>query len=70
MKRAPNDFAGRLHFWLLRLAVTPYRLAKRTGLSRQGVLNLLKPGADPRLSTVVKVAKALNIEPANLVPHS
>jgi transcriptional regulator with XRE-family HTH domain len=38
-----------------------YRLAALTGISRQGIINLEQPDADPKLSTVEKVAKALGV---------
>jgi transcriptional regulator with XRE-family HTH domain len=48
--------------------VTCYWLAQRTGLSQQAVLNLELPNADPKLSTILKLAGALGVNPARLVP--
>jgi transcriptional regulator with XRE-family HTH domain len=48
--------------------VTCYRLAQQTGLSQQAVLNLEQAGADPKLSTLLKLAAALGVNPARLVP--
>ena len=58
------------HFKRLREArgVTAYQLAQRTGLSQQGILNLELAGADPKLSTVHKLAEALGLEPWELLP--
>jgi transcriptional regulator with XRE-family HTH domain len=47
--------------------LTPYRLAKLTGMSKQGALNLELPGANPRLVTLVKVALALGVSLEELV---
>jgi transcriptional regulator with XRE-family HTH domain len=58
------------HFKELRESkgMTLYRLAQVTGLSKQGVSNLEQPDADPKLSTLVKLAEALEVEPWELLP--
>jgi transcriptional regulator with XRE-family HTH domain len=56
-----EDFAARLRRIREAKGITPYRLAKLTGLSRVGVLKLERPGVDPKLSTVVKLAEALDV---------
>jgi transcriptional regulator with XRE-family HTH domain len=63
-----SDFAR--HFKALREAKgwTAYALAQKTGLSQQGILNLEQPGADPKLSTIIKMAEALGVRPWELVP--
>jgi transcriptional regulator with XRE-family HTH domain len=43
-------------------------LAQETGLSKQGVYNLERDDADPQLSTIEKVAMALNVSPVALIP--
>jgi transcriptional regulator with XRE-family HTH domain len=48
--------------------MTPYRLAQLTGLSKQGVLNLELPGADPKLSTLYRLAEALEVNVHDLIP--
>jgi transcriptional regulator with XRE-family HTH domain len=48
--------------------MSPYRLARLTGLSKQGVLNLEAEDADPKLSTIVKLAEALKLSPHDLLP--
>jgi transcriptional regulator with XRE-family HTH domain len=45
-----------------------YGLAKAAGLSGQGAVNLEAPGADPRLSTMLRLAAALGVPPAELIP--
>jgi transcriptional regulator with XRE-family HTH domain len=62
-----EEFSERLRRVREAKGVTPYRLAQITGLSKQGVLNLEEEGADPKLSTVVKLAKALGIHPCDLL---
>jgi transcriptional regulator with XRE-family HTH domain len=51
-----------------RRGITRYRLAKLAGVSIEGACNLEKPGSDPKLSTLFKLAVALEVEPAELVP--
>jgi transcriptional regulator with XRE-family HTH domain len=63
-----NDFADRLRRARERQHATAYALARATGLSRQGILNLEKPGADPKLSTILKLAQALGVGPWELLP--
>src|SRR5262245_34599824 len=48
--------------------LSAYQLAQRTGLSQQGILNLELAGADPKLSTVYKLAEAMGLEPWKLLP--
>lgn len=63
-------FARRLQQTREAKGLSLYRLAKDTGLSMQGVCNLELDNADPRLSTIIKVAQALGVEPAELLPGS
>jgi transcriptional regulator with XRE-family HTH domain len=62
-----SDFAKRLKKVREEKGVSMPLLAHLTGLSKQGVYNLMADDADPRLSTIVLVAKALGIEPAQLM---
>jgi transcriptional regulator with XRE-family HTH domain len=55
------DFPERLRQAREAVGWTPYRLAKETGLSKQGALNLEQPGADPKLSTLFKLSAALGV---------
>jgi transcriptional regulator with XRE-family HTH domain len=41
---------------------TRYRLAKLAGLTNEGVVRVEAPGADPKLSTLVKLAGAFGVE--------
>jgi transcriptional regulator with XRE-family HTH domain len=63
-----TDFAARLKKVRESAGMTPYRLAQLTGLSKQGALNLEQPGADPKLSTLVKLAEALGVNVRDLLP--
>src|SRR5262245_61020699 len=63
-----TDFAKRLRRVRESRGMSPYRLARLTGLSKQGALNLELPGADPKLSTIVKLAGALGVQPWELLP--
>ena len=40
------------------------QLAKDSGLGRESLYKALRPGAQPRYSTVVKVMRALGVHPA------
>src|SRR5262245_35090904 len=55
-----SDFAKRMRKIRESRGDTAYELAKVTGLSQQGILNLEKEGSDPKISTVVKIAEALH----------
>jgi transcriptional regulator with XRE-family HTH domain len=63
-----EDFPTRLRRLREAKGITPYRLAQLTGLSKQGVLNLERSDADPRLSTLWRLAEALGVHPAELLP--
>lgn len=62
-----EDFPSRLKSLRERKGMTLYRLAQLTGISKQGVINLEVSGADPKLSTVEKVAAALGVSVAELL---
>lgn len=40
--------------------LSQYELAKKSGLTRRGILQIEKHKRDPRLSNAYKIAKALN----------
>jgi transcriptional regulator with XRE-family HTH domain len=63
-----SDFAERLRQERKRKGLTATALARRAGLSKQAALNLERPGADPKLSTVLRLAKALGVGPWELLP--
>jgi transcriptional regulator with XRE-family HTH domain len=62
-----SEFAARLKRTREAKGMSLYRLAALTGISRQGIINLEQPDADPKLSTVEKVAKALGVGEAELI---
>jgi transcriptional regulator with XRE-family HTH domain len=63
-----SDFGKRLRTIREAKGITLYRLAHLTGLSKQGVINLEDEDADPKLSTLIKLAEALNVKPWELLP--
>jgi DNA-binding XRE family transcriptional regulator len=48
--------------------MTLFGLFQRVELSKQGVYNLEAEDADPRLSTIIKLADALGVSPVALIP--
>jgi transcriptional regulator with XRE-family HTH domain len=62
-----NDFARRLKELRRSRDWTRYRLAKESGISAEGVSNLEKPGSDPKLSTLYKLAAAFGIDVTELL---
>jgi transcriptional regulator with XRE-family HTH domain len=62
------DFASHLRRLREEKGITRYRLAKLAGLSIEGACRLEEAGSDPKLSTLFKLAPALGVEPAELVP--
>jgi transcriptional regulator with XRE-family HTH domain len=44
-----------------------YRLGKMSGLSNEAISNLEQGQSDPKLSTLVKLARGLGIEPWELL---
>jgi transcriptional regulator with XRE-family HTH domain len=63
-----SDFARRLKKVREEKGMTLYRLAQLTGLSKQGVINIERDDADPKLSTIVLLAKAMDVHPWVLMP--
>ena len=63
-----SGFGARLKALREAKGMTPYRLAQQTGLSLQGVLNLEKKDADPKLSTLYRLADALGVDVQDLLP--
>jgi transcriptional regulator with XRE-family HTH domain len=58
--------APRLRYWRERRFLTQEQLAGRAGVTN-ATISRLEQGQDARLSTLVKLAKALDIEPSALV---
>jgi transcriptional regulator with XRE-family HTH domain len=63
-----NRFGTHLRRLREQKGMTRYRLAKLSGLSSEGVSKLERPGSDPRLSTLYKVAGALGVTVRDLLP--
>ena len=57
----------RLKALRIRRALTQEELAQRAGLSKNAVNRLEVDKAEPRMSTLRKLAKALDVDPAELV---
>jgi transcriptional regulator with XRE-family HTH domain len=65
-----STFAERLRQLREQKELTRYRLAQLSGVSKEGVNKLERGDADPRLSTLVKLAAALGVSPRDLLPES
>jgi transcriptional regulator with XRE-family HTH domain len=63
-----NEFARRLKELRRSRGWTRYRLAKESGISAEGAAKLERPGTDPKLSTLYKLAEAFGIDVAELLP--
>jgi transcriptional regulator with XRE-family HTH domain len=55
------DFNERLRRLREHQGLTRYRLAKLSGISKDGIKKLEQPGSDPKLSTLYKLARALHV---------
>src|SRR5262249_52864762 len=69
-RRGPtvDEFAKRLRELREARGLTRYALAKLAGLTNEGVIKMERPGSDPKLSTILKLARALSIAPCDLLP--
>ena len=63
-----QNFAARLRLLRLKKGMTWYRLAKLSGVTAEGVRKLERPGSDPKLSTLRKLAAALGVAVHDLLP--
>jgi transcriptional regulator with XRE-family HTH domain len=63
-----NRFGTHLRRLREQRGMTRYRLAKLSGISPEGVGKLERPGSDPKLSTLYKVAAALGVRVCDLLP--
>ena len=57
----------RLKTLRIRRALTQQELAERSGLSKNALNRIELDKAEPRMSTLRKLAKALDVDPAELV---
>lgn len=70
------EFAQRLRTWRRRRGLSQRELAELSGLSRTHISNLerndnnARTVADPQLSTLYRLATALDVAPAALLPGS
>jgi transcriptional regulator with XRE-family HTH domain len=64
---AVKEFSGRLRQLREARGWTVYHLAKVSGVIAEGIRLLELRGADPRLSTVLKLAAALGVEVGELL---
>jgi transcriptional regulator with XRE-family HTH domain len=55
------NFSERLRRLREQKGLTWYRLAKLSGITKQGLAKLERPGSDPRLSTLHKLAKTFGM---------
>jgi transcriptional regulator with XRE-family HTH domain len=63
-----TEFSRHLQRLRERRGLTRYRLAKLSGISKEGIGKLEQPGSDPKLSTLFKLAAALGVSARALVP--
>jgi len=62
-----SPFPKRLKALRKERGYTRYRLSKLSGLSQEGIALMEKPKADPKLSTLRKLAQALDVKVCDLV---
>jgi transcriptional regulator with XRE-family HTH domain len=62
-----ESFARNLRAARRRVGLSQEALAERSGLHRTEVSLLERAGRDPRLATIVRLARALEVEPAALL---
>jgi transcriptional regulator with XRE-family HTH domain len=64
-----NDFAARLRRLRESRGWTMYRLAKLSGISKEGIHKLERTGSDPKLSTLTKLVAAFGVPWDELLPE-
>lgn len=62
-----EQFAANLRAERERIGISQETLAERCGMHRTEVSLLERAGREPRLMTVIKLARALEVEPAKLL---
>ena len=67
METTPHFFGKVLVRIRQRLGITQYQLAKRTGRTVQHIYQIEHGKSEPRLSTLIMLAKALEIDVGDLV---
>ena len=63
-----KNFATHLSRLRLQRQMTRYRLAQLSGISKEGISKLEQSGSDPKLSTLVKLARGLDVQTCELLP--
>jgi transcriptional regulator with XRE-family HTH domain len=67
MDRARETFAGNLRRQRLKRGWSQEELGRRCGLHRTEISLLERSERDPRLATIVRLARALELTPAHLL---
>ncbi len=62
MKNTTIYFNKNLKYLVHNLSINQSELARILGITRQAIHNLIVANADPRLSTVIKIAEVYGIE--------
>jgi transcriptional regulator with XRE-family HTH domain len=65
-----GDFARTLRRLREARGWTKYRLAQESGVTKENLSKLERPGSDPKLSTLSKLAAALGVSARELVPEA
>ena len=60
-------FNKNLKYLTTKTIITQSELSRILGISRQAVFNLINKNADIRLSTIIKIAEAYNIDASDLL---
>jgi transcriptional regulator with XRE-family HTH domain len=63
-----SAFAGNLRAERARAAITQQELADRAGITRNAVISYEGGATTPNIETLIRLADALSIDPASLVP--
>jgi transcriptional regulator with XRE-family HTH domain len=64
------DFAAHLRHLMEEREVPRAKLARRSGLTREAVRKLEMDGSDPKLSTLVKLAGAFDVDVCRMLPDA
>ena len=63
-----NLIENKVRYWRKKRGLTQDRLAELSGLSRVSISEIERGTADPKISTIKALAKALNVEFAEIFP--
>ncbi len=59
-----------VRYWRLRRGLTQEQLARKSGLTRLGIIKIERGAANPRVSTLKRLARALGTDAETLRRHS